>query len=98
MSPAHFLYKCRMTQVTWLDQIRSQREQCGHKRLPLHSASLEGINEVNRASLFCILDEGIKNCIKPRHVHIDSLLAYFFLNYVLNGNQWGDHISLTQII
>ncbi len=33
----------------------------------------------------CTIDEAKKRYIKPHHVHIGSLPAYFFLNYVLNG-------------
>ena len=38
------------------------------------------------ASLLCIMDEAMKCCIKPHHVHIDSLPSYFYLNYVFNGS------------
>ena len=31
------------------------------------------------------LDGAMRRFIKPHHPHIGSLLAYFFLNYVLNG-------------
>ncbi len=41
---------------------------------------------VNHASLLCITDEAMKRYIKPHHVHIGSLLAYFFLNYAVNGD------------
>ena len=33
------------------------------------------MNEVNHASVFCIIDEAMQRYIKPHHVHIDSLLA-----------------------
>ncbi len=48
----------------------------------LHSASLEGINAVNHASLLCIIDEAMKRYIENHHVHIGSLCTYFFLNYI----------------
>ena len=37
-------------------------------------------------SLLCIIDKAMKRCVKPHHVHISRLLAYFYLNCVLNGN------------
>ena len=59
----------------------------------LHSASLEGINAVNHASLLCIIDEAMKRYIEHHHVHIGSLFTYFFLNYVFIGTvenqEWG---------
>ncbi len=36
-----------------------------------------------------MIDEAMKRNIKLHHVHIDSLLAHFFLNYVLNGSLKG---------
>ena len=34
-----------------------------------------------------VIDEAIKRYIKSHHVHIDSLLAYFSLNYVPNSSK-----------
>ncbi len=34
---------------------------------------------------YSIIDEAMKRYIKPHQAHIGSLLAYFFVNYVLNG-------------
>ncbi len=69
----------------------------------LHSASLEGINEVDHASLLCIIDaievyETPGLLIEPDNIlshevyktsscTYGSLLAYLILNYVFNGLQ-----------
>ncbi len=66
-----------------------QREQCGHKWLTLHIDSIKLINAVNHSSLLCIIDKAIRRCIIPHHIHIDSLLANFFLEsyHVLPGGE-----------
>ena len=75
------------TYLADFSSVCHQREQCRHMCSGIHNASievLEGITEVNHASLLCVIGEAMKWYIKPHHVHITSILGYFS-NYVLNG-------------
>ncbi len=53
----------------------------------LHSASLEGINEVNHASLLSIIDEAIKGFITLSllHENFGSHFSLVILHHVFNG-------------
>ncbi len=53
---------------------------------PLHSSSLEEMNEFSHASLLdIVIDEVMQKYIIPDNVHIMSHLAYFFLKLYI---QW----------
>ena len=34
-----------------------------------------------------LIDEAMNRCVKAHHIHIGNLLAYFFLNCVVDGSQ-----------
>ena len=52
--------------------------------LTSYSVSQRMINEFSHASL--LYEPAMKGYILSHHVHTDSHLAYFFLNYGFNGN------------